>query len=488
MLRTNYRVVLGAGLLLTAGGLSRADEVIHWNNVLLDSIRATGGPPCPIGRSVAMTQGAVYDAVNSIDRTHQPYLGFVAAPAGSSKEAAAAVAAHDVLAHTYPSRTAIFDAELATSLAAIPDGPAKTNGIAVGHAAAGECVASRVGDGSDHPGTYSGGNKPGEWRPTFPDFTQSPFNPEWGVTTPFTMSSGDQFRLLPGPLGFTSMSDLLHSSGYAAQVNEVKSIGARNSTTRTDEQTHIAFFWANDVNGTYKPPGHLCHITQIISAAHGLNLVQNARLFCLVGLAMGDAGVVAWDSKYDGTIHLWRPISAIRLADTDGNPATEADPTWEPLNPFSPPFPAWVSGHSTFAGAHAGVMAEYFGSDHESFTIDSEDPFYNALPVHGTRSYTSFSQAAIENARSRIYLGVHFTFDGTDGNAAGFALGHYIGHNFLRSLCGADFNNSGAVDSQDFFDFILAFFNNPPAADFNHDGVTNTQDFFDYLTAFFGGC
>ena len=147
---------------------------------------------------------------------------------------------------------------------------------------------------------------------------------------------------------------------------------------------------------------------------------------------MGDAGVVAWDCKYDTKIDLWRPITAIREADTDGNPHTHADPTWEPLNPFSPPFPAYISGHATFSAAHAAVMADFFGTDNVTFTIDSEDPFYHLLPEHPLRTFHSFAAAAWENAESRLYLGVHYRFDATDGNAAGTALGHWVSAHMLQ--------------------------------------------------------
>ncbi len=484
----HLRLLICAGSVAAITGAATADVVTHWNEVLQDMIRATGGPPCPIGRAVAMTQLAVYDAVNSIDRTHEPYLGFVSAPEGASMEAAVAGASHRVMSNLYPSQQAVLDAQLAASLAAIPDGPAKTDGLAVGHAAADAILAARANDHSADPMPYTYGTNPGDYVPTFPDFTQPPFSPGWGHVTPFAMTRGDQFRPRNGPLGLRNMRTLLRSREYAEIFNEAKSLGSLHSTARGDEGTRIAFFWANDVNGTYKPPGHLCHITEIISNDHHLSMVENARLMALVGLAMGDAGIVAWDAKYDTAIDFWRPITGIRLAGTDGNSRTTADPNWEPLNPFTPPFPAWISGHATFAGAHAGVMAEFFGTDHATFTIDSEDPFYNALPLHGPRTFHRFSDAARENAFSRIYLGVHWRFDATDGNAAGFALGHYIGQNFLRPICPADFNHDGHLNSHDFFDFVHALLNGDESADFNHDGHLDARDLFAFIDAYLAGC
>lgn len=247
--------------------------------------------------------------------------------------------------------------------------------------------------------------------------------------TPFTLSSGTQFRP-PPPAGFSSLPDLLASPQYAAQVNEVKSLSAVNSTTRTAEQTRIAFFWANDVAGTYKPPGQLLRHTALIALDRNLESFAAAKLYTLVSLAMADAAIVAWDAKFRTPIDLWRPESAIRLADTDGNPATEADPAWQPLSVdrngvrFSPPFPAYTSGHATFAGAWAGVMKRYFGTDNFTFHVDSADP--NEMQY---RTYTSFSAAGAENARSRVYLGVHYQFDADFGLSSGDAV---AGHVFTR--------------------------------------------------------
>ncbi len=474
--------LLAAATALALAAPVRADEVTHWNNVWLNTIRLVGGPPCPIGRAGGMIQGAIYDAVNSIDRTRRPYLGFLAANARSSKEAAIAAAAHGVLVHLFPAQQAIFDAELATRLALIANGSAKTLGIAVGEAAAAQMISARKDDGSDLPDNYVIGGNPGDWRPTYPDFTPRPFSPRWGDTVPFCMKRGDDFRR--HPLGFRNVGALLRSQGYADHFDDVKSLGSRHSTTRTAEQTRIAFFWANDVNGTYKPPGHLFYITQVISADHRLSLEANARLFALVGLAMADAGVAAWDTKYKTAIDLWRPITAIREAGSDGNPSTQPDPNWEPLNSFSPPFPAYTSGHATFGAAQAGVLAEFFGTDRITFTIDSEDPFYNALPIHGPRTFHRLSDAAIENGLSRIYLGVHFRFDATDGNAAGFALGHDVGKRFLRPREPADFDGDGRVGPPDLFGFISAYFATDPRADFNRDGFVTRGDLFGFLLAY----
>ena len=475
MLSLKRWVVCVCALLLGATRLTAADVVVVWNNVLLDTIRATGGPPCPISRTQALVHSAIYDAVNSIDRRHEPYLDFVAAPVGASADAAAAAAAHRVLTTLFPARTAIYDAALIASLATVPDGANETAGVTLGRAAADALLSERADDGTQTDPTYVIGTNPGDWRPTFPDFKSPPFSPGWGKSLPWTMFEGDQFRPA-GPLGFRAMSSLLSSRGYADQVNEVKAFGSLNSTARTAEQTRIAFFWANDVNGTYKPPGHLNAITQVVSRDRRLSMIENARLFALTNLAMGDAAVVAWDAKYDTNIDLWRPISAIRLADTDGNSRTTADPNWEPLNPFSPPFPAYISGHATFSAAHAAVMAGYFGTDRVTFTITTDDPFYAGLPSHPARTFNKFSDAAWENAISRLYLGVHYRFDATGGNRAGTDLGKYVVRHYLRPISRADIDGNGIVTLPDLTAFLSAYIDGQVAADIDGNGVLNTLD------------
>jgi membrane-associated phospholipid phosphatase len=417
--------MVGVGL----AAATRADVIIDWNNVYIDTIRAVGGPPCPIARAGAMLHAAMYDAVNSVEKTNEPYLRFYAAPAGTSEIAAAATAARDVMVSMYPQRAATYEAALTKSLAQVPSGKAKSDGIALGHTVATTLMAVRAHDGTQTEPVYVYGKHPGDYCPTPPDYGSPPFNPGWGVSMPWTMIKGSQFRT-GGPLGHKSMASLLSSRGYADQVNEVKSLGAHNSTTRTPYQTQTAYFWANDVNGTYKPPGQLNAITQVVSADRHLTMPQNARLFALVNLALADAGLVAWDCKYDTSIDLWRPVSAIRNADWDHNHWTTVDPNWLPLNAFTPTFPSYVSGHATFSAAHAAIMTGFFGTDHVTFTVGTDEPLYTG----GPRTYTSFSQAAIENGRSRVYLGVHYSFDSNDGYKAGTALGQFVYAHHLRPL------------------------------------------------------
>ena len=411
-----------------------SDAVTRWNNVLLEIIREVGGPPGPVARGGAMLHAAVYDAVNSIVPTHQPYLIRVPAPQAASVEAAIAFAAHDALAAAVPHARLDLTSELNPDLALLPPGTTPIElaaGKAVGRAAAHAMIQARTGDGADTQTLYVPGDKPGDWRPT--DAVRKAASPNWPGVTPFAMQSGAQFRP-PRPAGYLSITELLRSAEYAAQVNEVKELGEVGSVTRTVEQTEIALFWANDVDGTYKPPGQLFEITQNVAEQKGLDLLEKARLFALVALAMADAAVVAWDAKYSTDLDLWRPQTAIRLADDpvdgDDNPATTGDPAWEPLlkdpkrgDQFTPPFPAYVSGHATFSAAHAAVMRGFFGTDNVSFLAGTNDP---ALPAGTTRSYNSFTEAARENARSRVYLGVHFQWDADHGYHSGTALGEFV--------------------------------------------------------------
>ena len=412
------------------------DAVTHWNDVLLDVVRQTGGPPGPIARGGAMMHGAIYDAVNSIVPTHEPYLVSVPATANASLDAAVAHAAHDTLAAAFPATTVSLTARLTGALAAITASASPVEiaaGKAIGKAAARAMVLERTGDGSDAAVPYPLRTQPGDWRPTGSGDAASP---HWPAVAPFCMFAGDQFRP-PRPGGYDSKTEMLASPEYAAQLNEVKRLGRDTSTARSADETEIAFFWANDVDGTYKPPGQLFAITRTVAEQRGLDVIENARLFALVALAMADAAIVAWDAKYETNLDLWRPETAIRLAAGDGNPATTPSASWKPLSQtitgvhFSPPFPAYISGHATFGAAHAGVMREYFGTDNVTFTATTEDPG-SALGV--TRTFDSFTEAALENARSRIYLGVHFQWDGDHGFLSGSALAEHLMATRLRPL------------------------------------------------------
>src|SRR5262245_7373931 len=393
-----------------------ADVVLQWNETLLSAIRVDKTAPPPASRNMAIVHAAIFDAVNAIDRSYSPYLVHRHGPKGASIEAAAAQAAHDTLVALYPNQKATFDAALTASLAGIPDAKAENRGIAIGAFAADKVLQARRNDGSATVVPYAPGTAPGDWQPTPPAFAASLF-PQWPDVKPFTLSSESDLR----PAGPPALS----SAEYAAAFNEVKDFGGDGITTptsRTPEQTLIANFWADGV-GTETPPGHWNTIAEEVARARGTTTVQNARLFALLNLALADAAIVAWDCKY--AFNLWRPVTAIRAADTDGNPATAADPTWTPLL-VTPAFPSYTSGHSTFSAAGAAVLADFFGTDRIHFTTGSD-----ALPGV-TRSFDRFSSAAAEAGQSRIYGGIHFQFDNQLGLAGGRRLGEYVFANFLR--------------------------------------------------------
>jgi len=478
------RFVLAAATTAALAGSVHADVIDDWNEQWLDTIRIVGGPPCPLARNGAILFTAIYDASNSITPTHEPYVDFVSVPGPTNKQVAIATAAHKVLSTLYPDRAEIYQAQYDEHLAAFPNNVRKFNGVLVGEAAADQILAARANDRTDSEPEYVYENVPGAYRPTAPDFTQPPFNPGWGTTQPWTMATGDTFRP-SGPLGFRRIDRLIASRGYARQLNEVKRFGQRNSAVRTPEQTEIAWFWANDRNGTFKPPGHLLHITQVVANEQGLTLEAKARLFALVAITLADAGLVAWDMKYGTDIDLWRPISAIREADTDNNARTVKAGGWNPLLEFSPPFPAYTSGHATFGAAHAAIMRNFFGTDNITFTVGTDEPIVSQV----TRTFHSFTDAGRENGLSRVYLGVHFRFDADIGFSSGTLLGNKVYRDKLRPLtCQGDFNRDGIINGADATQYAEAFFRGDAVADMNADGTIDFVDFNIYVTYYFAGC
>jgi Ca2+-binding RTX toxin-like protein len=391
-----------------------ADMVIEWNNVARDAVRAANSPPTVASRNMAITHAAVYDSVNALARTHEVYLVDALAHPKASREAAVAAAAHRALAALYPAQVATFDARLAASLATIPDGKSEDDGVALGRFVADQTLALRQNDGSGVVlPPYLGGTDPGDWRPT-PPANLPGLHPHWADVTPFAMTGGDQFRPAPTPA--------LDSAEYTTAFNEVKQFGSLTSATRTADQTAVAHFWANGA-GTASAPGHLSLLAQIVAQEHGNTLEENARLFAALNIAMADAAISCWDAKYE--FGFWRPVTGIREAANDGNLDTAADASWTPLL-VTPPFPSYTSAHSTLSGAAAAVLADFFGTDNISFTLPSQNP------AIAPRSYTSFSQAAAESAVSRLYGGIHWTFDNNAGLVAGTALGEYVAANFFR--------------------------------------------------------
>jgi len=392
--------------------IAPADLVTDWNAVTLQAIRVDRTPPPRASRALAILHISIYDAVNGIRRTHQPYRVGGQVPASASVEAAASAAAHKVLVALYPNQRTNFDAVYATSLARIRNHPQKRMGMAWGTLVASKILASRANDGSTNVVALPLLTGPGYWEPTPPAF--APYLlPQWGMVTPFAMTSSSQFRPAGPPT--------LDSAAWAANYNEVKALGAATNSTRTADQSEIARFWA-DGAGTETPPGHWNHIAAEVARERGNTLEQNARLFALLNIAMADAGICAWDAKY--TFYNWRPVTAIRKGDTDGNPATDPDTAWSSFI-VTPPFPDYCSGHSTFSAAAAAVLAMFYGTDHIAFTTGSD------LLPGVTRSFETFSAAAAEAALSRLYGGIHFRFANDDGLEGGLLIGEWTFTRFL---------------------------------------------------------
>lgn len=391
-----------------AGGIgtpANADVVTDWNNAALDAIRAGNTAPPIASRSLAILHVSIYDAVNGIDRTHEVYLVPSAVPASASREAAVSAAAHEALLNLFPASASSFDALHAAILATINDGPQKTAGIVWGEFVANQILAARANDGSNAIVQPPGGSGPGVWIPTPPAFLPY-LLPQWGFVVPFGMSSSSQFRP-PGP-------PALDSQQYAADYEEVKQLGAAVGSTRTEDQTEIALFWA-DGAGTETPPGHWNSIAQILAAARGTTLEANARLFALLNIAMADAAICSWDAKY--TYDFWRPVTAIAFAEPQLN--------WMSFI-VTPPFPDYTSGHSTFSAAAATVLPLFFGTEDLPFTTGSD-----FLP--GVfRSFSTCEDAAEEAALSRIYGGIHYRTASEDGLQAGTSIGEWTFTHYLR--------------------------------------------------------
>lgn len=409
-------LLLHASALATAQVPAEPDMVLRWNAVALQTIRRERTPPPMAARNLAIVHIAVYDAVNAIDRTHRSYAIDAVPEAGASPEAAAAGAAYHALLALYPQQKALFDRALTDSLATLPADDGRDAGLDLGRFVAGKIVAMRLDDGADRAGTdYAPRPGPGIWERT-PPRRQAPLYPDWGHVRCFGIRPGTQYKPAGPPA--------LNSAAYTAAFNEVKALGGKNSRQRTADQTQIALFWADNA-GTATPPGHWNEIAQTIARQRRTTLAESARLFALLNMSLADAGVLCWILKF--TYGYWRPLTAIQRADRDDNPDTDADPSWEPLIE-TPPFPSYTSGHSSFSGAAASLLTNFFGTDRVRFDTTSD-----GLP-NVTRSFDSFWAAAEEAGMSRIYGGIHWQFDNTDGLRTGKDLGTYVYRNYLQPL------------------------------------------------------
>jgi hypothetical protein len=395
------------------------NEVVQWTDAALAAIRVVGTPPPAASRSLAILGTAVFDAVNGIHGHYQHYLVQPNAPANSNEVAALATAAHDVLVVQWPTRAQDFDTLRDTMLAGIPDNPRKTNGVHWGATVAQQILQARANDGSTAVVSYPGSLVPGAWRPTisFGGLVRPALAPQWGNVTPFGVASVAALQPPPPPA--------LTTSEYADDVNFTKAYGSLTNSARSPEQTEIAQFWGYGP-GSSTPPGHWNQIAIAVLQHRHLGIEETARMFALLNVALADAAIVCWRCKY--IMGYWRPITAIQLADQDGNPLTVPDPTWAPLLP-TPPFPEYTSGHSTFSAAAAMALAGFFGTDRVSFTIGSDD-----LPgVFHT--FRRFSDAAWESGISRLYGGIHFWHGNLEGLACGARIGMEIS-SLMRPLHG----------------------------------------------------
>jgi hypothetical protein len=396
----------------------------------LNTIATTRTAPPVAARAMAMVETAVFDAVNNIVHKYQNYSITATAPIQANAaataieaEAAAVEAAYTVLSSLFASQKTTLDAAHTSSLAAIANEQAKADGIAFGKYIADKVILSRVDDGSATTVIYTAGTSPGDWQPTAVVANSDGTSPapavlpQWGNVKTFGIPQADVVNNRPAP------PPALTSEQYAIEFNQVKELGAANSTTRTAEQTEIAKFWV-DGAGTFTPPGHWNQIAQDVARDNFNSLVDNARLFAALDVSQADAAICCWDAKY--TYNRWRPITAIRNADTDCNFNTTIDTSWTSLL-TTPNFPAYTSGHSTFSGAAAAVLTSFYGDNYKFSTTGPGLPGV-------TRSFTSFNQAAEEAGMSRVYGGIHFMSDNTAGLASGKKVGEYITANLFKAV------------------------------------------------------
>ncbi len=391
------------------------DVVLQWNRVLMETILTPGQHPATIMpvRSYAMMHAAMFDAANSIDGSYMPYLTDVPGSQNASIEAAAAQAARDVLAALYPTRVAVFDAQLAISLQGIEENRVQ-QGIRVGQIVAERMLSARANDGWNvTPPPYTLPTTPGNWQPAPPANAAATFT-HYPSVIPFAISSATQFAPNPPPA--------MTSAQYAADLNEVKEIGSLNSVTRTADQSLVARLWANV--GT--PTNFLLvwnNVARTVSLAQEISTVERARLFALTNISLHDALQTTFASKFEHG--LWRPVTAIRRADEDGNAATSPDPEWSSLIQ-SPPYPSYAGNMAAIGTSQSTILALFFGRDDIRF-----DHTWTGAGG-ATRSYAGFGAMADEQARARVYGGIHFTFDNVAGQSVGTNVANYVFSKFMR--------------------------------------------------------
>jgi hypothetical protein len=436
---THYRKIQILTLLtlalvaLVSPVVARADAVTDWNAIASDSIVVTAGqPPQVSSMSFAMVQGAVYDAVNAIDGGHQPYLVQPPSNPTDSKEAAAATAAYRVLVGfddlpgLFPLQLPTLQPEYDAYIGGLPDDPpgSKAAGVTIGETTARTMLEARIDDGRFGPPADLYPPAPGIWRPTPPNFLPDPAS--WvGNVLPFIVPNAEMLR--------TDGPNELTSAAYTEDFNEVKEVGSLTSAIRTPDQTDAAIFWQDHAHALFN------RIFRDLVLSQGLNIVDSARLFAMENLAAADASIGCWNDKYYW--QFWRPITAIREADTDGNPHTQADPTWLPLfdpstpvcNPlfplFTPPFPDHPSGHACNTSAFVHTLQNFFGTDKIAVSV-----FSNKSCT--TRSFERFSDMLKEVIDARVWAGIHFRTADTQGAVLGKKVAQYLKKHYFQPVCG----------------------------------------------------
>lgn len=389
--------------LVLAAGAARAGEVVRWNRLAAEISAAAETDPLTESRVFAIAHAAVHDALNAIERRYEPYRsGALAAARGASSQAAAAAAAHAVFAELLPAARPALDAALADTLRSLPDAQGAASGTDLGRQAASAVLASRRADGAEKPIAWPAGRKPGEYRPTPPDFTPAAFA-HWSRVRPFVLSASAQFRPAPPPAP--------GSERALADLAEVRAIGAARSGERSAEQSEISRYWyENSTQGWNR-------IAREVAAARGLDEWESARLLALVNFAMADGFIGGFEAKYH--YNYWRPASAIRAG---------GDSAW--LSDLqTPPVPDHPSTHTVLGAAAATVLARFFGTDFVPFSMTSGAPYAGI-----TRRFWSFSAAAQENGASRVLAGIHFPTAVRAGYEQGERIGEWTWRRALRPV------------------------------------------------------
>lgn len=397
-----------AACLLFSSAFAYADASTDWNARMQTTVASVN--PFLQARTAAIVQLAVFEAVNSITGDYEAYLQTVPAPAGASPEAAAIAAAHRALVTLHPGSAATLDAARATSLAAIADGQAKDDGIKVGEIAADIILALRTNDGSSAVVAYTPGTQPGDWQPTPPALAPA-FLPGWGKVATFGIENGAQFRSSPPPA--------VHTGKYARDYNEVKEVGHVTSEERGRDLTDVARFYIISAVQVYNPAARQ------VSAAQRKSLSENARTFALLNMAICDGLISAMETKY--YYNYWRPVTAIRAGNTDGNQKTDPNPDWLPLV-ATPAFPSYPSAHASAGGAAREVLEDVYGEGPHDISLTSP----TAPGV--TLKYTAWEQITDDIDDARVFGGIHFRFDQEAGARQGRRAGSYILRNHLRPV------------------------------------------------------